>query len=454
MRECCTNITRSMLRLAPGAALLGLILIAGMNAAGASTENTGWRLCEGYPRTSLRDQQQVLACPGNTPQVRRRLWQDQIIVTCDGNGEKRESVAARLNERIEGSCAQQDENVAAGGQAVDGQVIRLSQGGMALGRGAPAVLNQQYGVCRWVENTSAINTYFVPDGDGAGWQSFITNHPGSILVDACCRARPVTLTASDGRNATSRLIEGRARPTSERYLDVAAAEFALAQSREDCTIHCDGSRTCNTVTWDAIETVTQAFTCGGAGWDGGAVVRTVSDTPPATHAPDYVACGAARWETGEWGACSAACGGGTQARAVTCREANGALSDRCMETPPSALRACNTRACPTSSWVAGEWGACSATCGAGTQTRAVTCQSSDGALSDHCTGVQPTLLQACNMPACARTPVCHEFVGSEGELYANGSPRQCYSILYSDGEVEIDGAPCSGRPIGLPSCQG
>jgi len=79
------------------------------------------------------------------------------------------------------------------------------------------------------------------------------------------------------------------------------------------------------------------------------------------------------WAVGDFGPCSATCGGGTRTRTVTC--VNGAESD-CVtwaEEKPEISEACNLEPCVIGVWTTGPWGACSAVCGDGTQSRTVTC---------------------------------------------------------------------------------
>jgi hypothetical protein len=114
------------------------------------------------------------------------------------------------------------------------------------------------------------------------------------------------------------------------------------------------------------------------------------------------------WRTGEWGICSQSCGGGTQSRAVNCvNQANQPVpDDQCKEAKPSSTQACNTQACSGTNpvWNVGPWGACSATCGGGTQTRTVECRDATGVKPDNsCTEAKPATQQICNSQACACT---------------------------------------------------
>ncbi|NWW45308.1 PPN protein, partial [Pedionomus torquatus] len=91
-----------------------------------------------------------------------------------------------------------------------------------------------------------------------------------------------------------------------------------------------------------------------------------------------------RWKTGEWGPCSATCGGGTQTRSVYCVTFDGQSSQgvvdnaECMTfaQQPRSSQPCNVRPCAT--WNTGPWSECSASCGEGVQTRTVTCRTQQG----------------------------------------------------------------------------
>ncbi|NWR91497.1 PPN protein, partial [Furnarius figulus] len=91
-----------------------------------------------------------------------------------------------------------------------------------------------------------------------------------------------------------------------------------------------------------------------------------------------------RWKTGEWGSCSATCGGGTQTRSVYCVAFDGQSSQgvvdntECMafSQQPRSTQPCNVRQCAT--WSTGPWSECSASCGEGVQTRTITCKTQQG----------------------------------------------------------------------------
>ncbi|NXW87392.1 PPN protein, partial [Alopecoenas beccarii] len=118
------------------------------------------------------------------------------------------------------------------------------------------------------------------------------------------------------------------------------------------------------------------------------------------------------WSYGSWSECSSECGGGFQSRLVFCTIDNEIYPDSmCRNKPqPDNNRTCGLQTCPqTKRWKTGEWGPCSATCGGGTQTRSVYCvvfdgQSSQGVVDDaECMAFaqQPRRSQPCNMRQCA-----------------------------------------------------
>tara|TARA_Y100001960_G_C14773763_1_gene881706 strand:- start:3020 stop:4597 length:1578 start_codon:yes stop_codon:yes gene_type:complete len=86
----------------------------------------------------------------------------------------------------------------------------------------------------------------------------------------------------------------------------------------------------------------------------------------------------------------------------------------------------------SSSWTVGSWGACSKTCGGGTQTRSVTCSS-----GYRCTGVKPATSQACNTTACVAG--CSAYTKSITYCSKNHGTVKSSKSSYVSGDSEIVG---------------
>ncbi|XP_026494042.2 thrombospondin type-1 domain-containing protein 4-like [Vanessa tameamea] len=118
----------------------------------------------------------------------------------------------------------------------------------------------------------------------------------------------------------------------------------------------------------------------------------------------------AQWFTGDWSACSAACGG-RQVRGVICIGGNGRrLRDNlCKTTKPESERACGGNCAP--SWYLSDWGECTGPCEAGIQTRTVWCarggeEGAGGAARDaDCASVRPPARRSCVPARCTTRPV-------------------------------------------------
>ncbi|KAG9266527.1 A disintegrin and metalloproteinase with thrombospondin motifs 17 isoform X1 [Astyanax mexicanus] len=110
-----------------------------------------------------------------------------------------------------------------------------------------------------------------------------------------------------------------------------------------------------------------------------------------THTCQY------RWVAGEWGQCSVTCGAGLQQREVGCvyQLQNGTyITTRdlyCITSKPASLQQCEGRHCLTV-WEASEWSKCSSDCGRGIRKRTVTCTNPQG-LCDPAS--QPTQEEPC-----------------------------------------------------------
>ena len=78
-------------------------------------------------------------------------------------------------------------------------------------------------------------------------------------------------------------------------------------------------------------------------------------------------CQTAHWEYSPWSACNATCGGGVATRVATCSAPSGSKCDPA--TQQATEQECNTAACEVFAWRAGDWGACSASCGGAPTSR-------------------------------------------------------------------------------------
>ena len=116
-----------------------------------------------------------------------------------------------------------------------------------------------------------------------------------------------------------------------------------------------------------------------------------------------------------FGACTPACGAGSQSRALQCvdsRNASVVGVGVCGLTSAVEAQGCLNKPCGSRAWLVGAWSACSVPCGgSGSATRSVQCVAGTGpsnlapvlasqCLSDATAGPQPATSQACGQVAC------------------------------------------------------
>uniref|UniRef100_A0A803YGQ3 Papilin n=1 Tax=Meleagris gallopavo TaxID=9103 RepID=A0A803YGQ3_MELGA len=172
-----------------------------------------------------------------------------------------------------------------------------------------------------------------------------------------------------------------------------------------------------------------------------------------------------RWKTGEWGPCSATCGGGTQTRSVYCVAFDGQNSQgvvdnaECMAfaQQPHSSQPCNRRQCAT--WSTGPWSECSASCGEGVQTRTVTCRTQQGSQAQDfacLTEPKPPATQPCLKENCIQEVGWH--VGDWGLCSKScSSGIRTRQVICADGDSKFYSADiCKAiqpqKPATLGSC--
>ncbi|NWH63883.1 PPN protein, partial [Geococcyx californianus] len=180
-----------------------------------------------------------------------------------------------------------------------------------------------------------------------------------------------------------------------------------------------------------------------------------------------------RWKTGEWGTCSATCGGGTQTRSVYCVAFDGQSSQgvvdnaECMAfaQQPRSTQPCNLRQCAT--WSTGPWSECSASCGEGVQTRTVTCRTQQGSQAQDFACLmepKPSATQPCHKENCIQeigwhvgdwglcSKSCNSGIRTRQVICADGdskfySPETCKAI---QPQKPATLGSCNTQPCYLP----
>jgi len=178
--------------------------------------------------------------------------------------------------------------------------------------------------------------------------------------------------------------------------------------------------------------------------------------PVSSRTCNTQACQDGQYAYTQWSVCSASCGGGVQTRTQSCVDASGTVlpdNTRCQNQQPlPTQQTCGLDACPTYSWSAGTYSACSVGCGSGSQTRTVQCVSSAGGASvadSYCSaaGTKPVSSATCTMPdACYEWKVgawtaCSVDCGSGTQT----APVQC---------VQSKAAPQPGTVASWSLCSG
>jgi len=179
-----------------------------------------------------------------------------------------------------------------------------------------------------------------------------------------------------------------------------------------------------------------------------ATAKCAFSLKPAMSQLCSIACAGVHWSYTAWGACSAACGVGTQTRTVACVNADGQSSGTgCDEgTKPPASRNCNVHACPQHRWMYSEFGECSASCGGGKQSRNAVCVDALGraVAESNCDGSpRDVVSQACNSHACGAA----YWVGGQWtacNATCGNNARSTRDVWCYNGTATIADASCDG----------
>ncbi|XP_073083374.1 A disintegrin and metalloproteinase with thrombospondin motifs 7 isoform X1 [Manis javanica] len=142
----------------------------------------------------------------------------------------------------------------------------------------------------------------------------------------------------------------------------------------------------------------------------------------------------ARWWAGEWQACSRSCGpGGLSRRSVLCIRSVGLDEQSALEPPaceplpqPPAEKPCNREVPCPATWAVGNWSQCSVTCGAGTQHRSVLCANNTQVLCEEAR--RPAGEAVCTLPPCLQGL---DALGPDGSGSGSSSSELFNEITFS-----------------------
>jgi len=187
--------------------------------------------------------------------------------------------------------------------------------------------------------------------------------------------------------------------------------------------------------------------------------RTVSDTSCSGTKPDVSkttyetsGCGYS-WSAGAYSSPVPACGPTVQNRSVTCLRSDGqTVADGSCDagSRPAAQQAATDYSTCTYGWTATSWGAWSSSCGSASQTRSVTCQSSDGrtVADSFCAATaKPDVSQNSYQTAgCGRTWTTGAWSASDRACTASAVQTRSVTCLRSDGQTVADAECTSAKP--------
>lgn len=170
--------------------------------------------------------------------------------------------------------------------------------------------------------------------------------------------------------------------------------------------------------------------------------------PAATQVCNLQPCGnSGSWNVEPWGTCSATCGGGQQARLVSCK--NSTTDPDCASAGPMpvSMRSCNLKPCLTYTWETTAWSNCSASCSSGVQYRSIKCRASDGGYAPQAECLSSAGLKPENTQVCVVKDSCPTYQWTFGPW--SGCSRSC------DGGIQTREVGCAdalGKSVSTAYC--
>uniref|UniRef100_A0A4W4GZL7 ADAM metallopeptidase with thrombospondin type 1 motif 20 n=1 Tax=Electrophorus electricus TaxID=8005 RepID=A0A4W4GZL7_ELEEL len=198
----------------------------------------------------------------------------------------------------------------------------------------------------------------------------------------------------DSEGHSTSYCDERVKPSESKSCDSGPCPLWNYGIWGECTVSCDGGqRTRMVVCQRPTGQRLSEHSC------------DVLDKPPDVEQCNTQPCpGSAFWHRRPWKPCSVTCGKGSKQRELSCVYHNQTetAEEHCTHLPqPKTHKPCRAGPCP--SWRTSKWGACSATCGVGVQTRDVYCRwKGHGRMrAEMCDGgMRPRNLQPCSLPGC------------------------------------------------------
>ncbi|XP_078490118.1 uncharacterized protein LOC100185217 isoform X2 [Ciona intestinalis] len=222
---------------------------------------------------------------------------------------------------------------------------------------------------------------------------------------------------------------------------------------------CDGSATmsgscpnnpCSSGSWgDYQQWSTCTENCGGGtrtrtrSCDGGSIGSTGCPSGEESQTEPCNTHNCPAWnDWGNWGECTASCGGGTREATRTCNTF-GQAGATCSGAATKS-EACNATPCPT--WNEWQWSSCSVECGGGTRTGTRTCNKHGGTLE--CTG-SATTSESCGNAACVGASWADFGAWSACTASCNGGTRT-RTRSCNQGSIGSNGCPSGGESESEP----